>query len=199
VQSLEQSNQGSTKLGPLDSSLETCPNHFLRYGLPDSLFQRFSGFLTYSQYFLGYQGPSWTAISISPLTRMHVDLKPKHELKLTLQIENFIKEYISLIRLWSTIFFVDLGKNLVDLLDVELLLTFALGLCAQCLSAVSSVTSVLKAMSTLVFTTLLVLALTHYFVMIPASCMFLPDTGSPPSYLIDCIQLTGHHHLNMGC
>ena len=127
---------------------------------------------------------------------MHVDLKPRRELKLALQIENFIKEYISSIRLWSTIFAVDLGRNLVDLLDVELLLTFALGLCAQCLSAVSSV---LKAMSTFVFTRSLVLALIHYFVTIPASRTFLPDTGSPPSDLIDCIQQTGNHRLNMGC
>jgi hypothetical protein len=43
-------------------------------------------------------------------------------------MEDFMKEYVSLIWLWSTIFTEAVGRNLFDLLVVELLLTFVLGL-----------------------------------------------------------------------
>jgi hypothetical protein len=44
VQSLKPSFQGSTKLGLVETQAGS--NHSLRYRLADSLFQRFSGFLT---------------------------------------------------------------------------------------------------------------------------------------------------------
>ena len=46
----------------------------LRYRLPYSLFQRLSGLLTQSQCFPGHQGPLWTALYMSPLTRLCFDV-----------------------------------------------------------------------------------------------------------------------------
>ena len=100
VQSLELSIQGSMKLGPVKISR----NHYLRCGLPKSLFQLFSCCLTQSQCFLGHQGPSWTTVYMSPLIHIRADLKKWSELDITLEREIFIKEYVLLIRLSSTIF-----------------------------------------------------------------------------------------------
>jgi hypothetical protein len=47
----------------------------LRYRLPYSLFQQFSGLLTQSQCFPGQQGPSWTALYMSPLTCLCFNVK----------------------------------------------------------------------------------------------------------------------------
>jgi hypothetical protein len=68
-QCLESLIQGliASKLGLVKISPKT-HNHFLRYGLSDSLFQLFSGFLTLSQCFLVNQRPSWkqfTAVHVS--------------------------------------------------------------------------------------------------------------------------------------
>jgi hypothetical protein len=106
VQSLEPSIQGSTKLGL------TKFDFYLRYKHLDSILQRFSGFLTSSQCFLGHQGPSWTAVYISPLTCMQVDLESWSEVEVKVKVENFTKEYAPLILLLSTIFTAAVGRIL---------------------------------------------------------------------------------------
>jgi hypothetical protein len=103
-----------TKLGVVGTSF----NQSIRYRLADSLFQRFSGFLTYSLCFLGHQspihGPSWTVVYKSPLTHVQVDFEamfePWSRLKLRLKMDNFIEEYVSLILLLSTIFTAAVGR-----------------------------------------------------------------------------------------
>jgi hypothetical protein len=94
---------------------------------------------------------------------MRVDFEPRSELKFIRQIDDLSKEYVSFIRLWSPIFTVAIGRDLVDLLVVELLHNashVALCLCAT-MRAMQWVelSSVLKAMSTFVSTTFLILAL----------------------------------------
>jgi hypothetical protein len=103
---------------------------------------------------------SWTAVYMSPLTHMRVDFEPRRELKFIRQIDDFSKEYVSLIRLWSPIFTVAIGRDHVDLLVVELLHN-ASHVCSRPVrdNARNAVSSVLKAMSTFVSTTFLILAL----------------------------------------
>ena len=60
----------------------------------------------------GHQGPSWTAVYMSPFTSMQVDLESWSKLKLRLKVEKFIKEYVSLILLLSTIFTAAVGMIL---------------------------------------------------------------------------------------
>jgi hypothetical protein len=51
---------------------------------------------------------------MSPLTSMQVDLESWSKLKLRLKVENFIKEYVSLIWLLSTIFTAVVGRILTN-------------------------------------------------------------------------------------
>jgi hypothetical protein len=58
---------------------------------------------------------------MSPITHMQVDFESWSKLKLRLKVENFIKEYVSLILLLSTIFTAVVGRILTNSLMCILL------------------------------------------------------------------------------
>jgi hypothetical protein len=66
------------------------------------------------QCFLGRQGSSWAAVYMLSLTPMQLDFESWSKLKLRLKMENFIKEYVSLIRLLSTSFIVAVAMILAN-------------------------------------------------------------------------------------
>ena len=78
MQSLENSIEGSMKLGPV----KTGQGDYLKCSIPDSLsyLRLLSGCLTHSQSFLWHQGLSWTTACTSPQRYMHADLARSSDL-----------------------------------------------------------------------------------------------------------------------
>jgi hypothetical protein len=69
---VQPSFQGSNKLG----LVETGSNQSLKYRLADSLFcGRQTSWLSNLVAMLSCKGPSWTAVYMSPLNKMQVDLE----------------------------------------------------------------------------------------------------------------------------
>ena len=107
MQSLENSIEGSMKLGPV----KTGQDGYLKCSIPSILpGDLLCGCLTHSQSFLWHQGLSWTTAYMSPQRSMQADLAKSSDLNLTLWIENFIKDKVSEILLLLNILTGAIGR-----------------------------------------------------------------------------------------
>ena len=80
MQSLENSIEGSMKLGPV----KTGQGDYLKCSIPDSLSYLLSVFLTHSLSFQWHQGLLWTTAYMTPRRWMQADLARSSDLNLTL-------------------------------------------------------------------------------------------------------------------